>query len=203
MCNQDCSFCAYRMSGYTSNELFVGDSELAKIGHNNPKRWIETGRAMDLIEEINELGCLSVQFTGGGEPTVHPDHKQIFVHALDSGLRCSLVSNGLRWDYDLIHTILPWFDWVRVSIDAATPDSYAKTRRVPKGHWNRVWTNVNVLARSLKNHKSRCAFGLGFVVTPDSYKEIVDFARLAKVSGVGNIRYTAMFSTENETPFIP
>ena len=200
LCNQDCSFCAYRMSGYTSNQLFVGDSKLAKTGHNNPVRWIPTERALKLIDEIKSLGCLSIQFTGGGEPTVHPEHEQIFERALDYGLRCSLVSNGIKWSENLIDNILPRFDWVRVSIDASTRDSYAETRRVHASHWDKVWSHVKHLVESLQN--SHTVFGLGFVVTPDSYTEIVRFAELARAYGAHNVRYTAMFSTESEKPFV-
>ena len=46
LCNQDCHFCAYRMSGYTSNELFMAGSEASAYGHDNPVRWVETERAL-------------------------------------------------------------------------------------------------------------------------------------------------------------
>ena len=199
LCNQDCHFCAYRMSGYSSNQLFVGNSELAKVGHNNPKRWIPTKRALELIDEIADLGCLSVQFTGGGEPTAHPEHEQIFSRALDRGLRCSLVSNGINWHANLIENILPRFDWVRVSIDAANEASYSKIRRVPKKHWEKVWAHV----RHFSKQQKETTFGLGFVVTPESYKQIYDFALLAKANSAQNVRFTAMFSTDDEEPFVP
>jgi MoaA/NifB/PqqE/SkfB family radical SAM enzyme len=202
LCNQDCHFCAYRMSGYTSNQLFVGDSELAKTGHSNPKRWIPTDRALRLVDEIKAAGALSIQFTGGGEPTVHPDHERIFARALELGIRCSLVSNGMRWSDTLINSLLPQFDWVRVSIDAASPETYANTRRCPPKHWDRVWGNVRKLGQAIRETGTPTAFGLGFVVTPESYPEVVPFAELARDAGAHNIRYTAMFSTEDEEPFV-
>ena len=164
---------------------------------------MESKRARNLVEEIKDAGCLAVQFTGGGEPTVHPDHERIFEHTLSLGLRCSLVSNGINWKHPLIHTILPKFDWVRVSIDASRQDSYVKTRRCPKSHWDKVWANVARLSNMIAaDDRSNTALGLGFVVTPDSWQEIVDFARLAKSSGVHNVRFSAMFSPEDEAPFI-
>ena len=202
LCNQDCSFCAYRMSGYTSNELFVGDSEKAAYGHSNPKRWIPTERALRLVEEIKRAGALAIQFTGGGEPTVHPEHERIFDKTLGLGLRASLVSNGVKWSTHLIDMLLPRFDWVRVSIDAGNANSYASIRRTPAAHWERVWTNVRRLAWAIKERKSTCALGLGFVVTPDSWQELVQFTEQAKAAGAHNVRFTAMFSPEDEKPFI-
>lgn len=202
LCNQDCGFCAYRMSGYTSNELFIGDSKAANYGHNNPVRWIPTDRALALVDEIKEAGALSIQFTGGGEPTVHPDHEEIFDHALRKGLRCALVSNGVKWSDSLISSTLPRFDWVRVSIDAGNAESYAHIRNTPKKYWVRVWENVSTLAVCILEQHTKTVLGVGFVVTPESYREIVEFAQRARDCGAHNIRFTAMFSTENETPFL-
>lgn len=201
LCNQDCSFCAYRMSGYTSNELFMGDSEASKYGHSNPKRWIPTDRALSLLNEFKEAGVLAVQFTGGGEPTVHPDHEEIFDKALRLGLRCALVSNGIKWSDTLISNTLPRFDWVRVSIDAGNRESYARMRHTPESNWNRVWMNVRALATEIKQADSPCALGLGYVVTPESWGEILEFSRLASYSGAHNIRFSALFSPEDEHPF--
>jgi len=203
LCNQDCHFCAYRMSGNTSNELFMGDSEPAKYGHNNPVRWIPTERALSLLDEFKAAGVLSVQFTGGGEPTVHPDHESIFYRTVSMlGLRASLVSNGIRWSKHLI-PILCEFDWVRVSIDAGHPLSYVKIRRTQKEHWVTVWDHVETLANKIAQHNSPTQLGVGFVVTPESWREITDFTILAKTAGVHNVRFTAMFSKEGEKPFIP
>jgi MoaA/NifB/PqqE/SkfB family radical SAM enzyme len=190
------------MSGYTSNELFMGASTPAAYGHNNPKRWIPTERALSLLDEFKELGVLAVQFTGGGEPTVHPEHHHIFAHALELGLRCSLVSNGVKWNHVITEELLPRFDWVRVSIDAADEQSYAKTRRTPVSAWRQAWHNVRSLVEAVTEAGSPTQIGLGFVVTPTSYPEIVQFAEIAAKSGVHNIRYTAMFSTEDERPFL-
>ena len=202
LCNQDCSFCAYRMSGYTSNELFVGASEKAAYGHDNPKRWIPTERALRFIDEFKEAGVLSVQFTGGGEPTVHPQHEAIFAKTLDLELRASLVSNGVKWSPRLIMELLPRFDWVRVSIDAGNGESYAKLRATPLSNWERVWAHVGGLASAIRETRSSCALGLGFVVTPDSWREIREFTEVAKASGAHNVRFSAMFSPANETPFV-
>jgi MoaA/NifB/PqqE/SkfB family radical SAM enzyme len=202
LCNQDCHFCAYRMSGYTSNQLFVGDSELSKWGTNNPNRKIPAARALSLLEEFKEAGVEAVQFTGGGEPTVHKKHEEIFTRCLDLGMKASLVSNGISWSKDLRTKILPRFSWVRVSIDAGNVESYAHIRRTSKYNWVTAWDNIADLADAIDTENSRTALGLGFVVTPHSWTEIPEFACLARESGADNIRFTAMFSTEDEDPYI-
>lgn len=196
LCNQDCSFCAYRMSGYTSNELFMGKSEASPYGHSNPKRWIPTDRALALLDELKSAGVLAVQFTGGGEPTVHPDHDRIFRRALDLGFKCSLVSNGVKWA-DSLYPILMDFDWVRVSIDAGTPETYARIRNTPKGNFEKVWDHVRTLAAI----KPGPILGIGYVVIPGNDAEIVEACRIASESGANNVRLSAAFTTEGEKPY--
>ena len=108
LCNQDCHFCAYRMSGGFSTEQFA-DSD----GNKNPRRRIPTRKCLEILEDCAELGVKAIQFTGGGEPTVHPDHMLIFERAQSLGLKTSLVTNGYRlcsgWE-----DIFPKMDWIRV-----------------------------------------------------------------------------------------
>ena len=211
-CNMSCGFCAYRMDEnnpygagkkYTSNELFADGVELSKYGTNNPKRHMPTSRALSLIDEIKAAGVIGIQFTGGGEVTVHADHEEIFQHALDIGMKCSMVSNGLRWSDSLIY-MLSWFSWVRVSVDAGDAETFSKTRRTPIGSFKKVWGNIARLALEIKqNRASQCVLGVGYVVTPENYGGILSACRMAKEAGAHNIRMSAMFSNEDERPFVP
>lgn len=202
LCNQDCNFCAYRMSGYTSNEMFVEDSPLASFGTNNPKRMIPTKRALDLLDECGRLGALGIQFTGGGEPTVHPAHEEIFWAALEHGFHCALVSNGFRWSDLLMQEILPQFAWVRVSVDAGSADTYALVRRTSPRAYERVLDNISTLAAALKRKESKCLLGVGYVVTPENAHEILEGCRRAKETGARYVRLSAVFSTEDEKPYL-
>jgi len=200
LCNQNCSFCAYRMDGYTSNELFVGNSEKAKYGTNNPVRQMPGPRAMALLEECKRLGVQGLQFTGGGEPTVHKEHVKVFTSALSLGFKCSLVSNGLAWSDDLIN-LLPDFSWVRVSVDAGMPETYARIRQTPAGNFNRVLNNVSDLAKRIKKRASDCTLGVGYVVTPDNWQEVRQAAHLVRETGAAYIRLSAMFSPDDALPY--
>jgi MoaA/NifB/PqqE/SkfB family radical SAM enzyme len=200
MCNQNCHFCAYRMDGYTSNELFVADSTPAKYGHNNPKRWMPTDRALALLEELAGAGVLAVQFTGGGEPTVHPEHERIFKRTLELGLKAALVSNGLHWSDHLLG-MLPRFSWVRVSVDAGTPATYATIRDTPPGNFEKVWNHVARLANDIRQQLG-CLLGIGYVVTPENWKEIGDGVARAADSGAAYIRLSAMFNPDGAAPYV-
>lgn len=187
LCNQSCSFCAYRMEDGLSTELFAL-GELAKFGENNPKRQIPTAKALEIVEDCAEIGVEAIQFTGGGEPTVHHDHLRIFSRAQELGMDTALVTNGVRLkpEEPAIQALM----WIRVSVDAGDAETYSRVRRVAAAHWEKVWANIRALARNYGG-----TLGIGFVTTPENFKGIESAARLAKDAGASNMRVGAVFST--------
>jgi MoaA/NifB/PqqE/SkfB family radical SAM enzyme len=183
LCNQDCSFCAYRMSSGLSNELFPQGKR------KNPNRMIATAKAEEIIDDCAALGVKGIQFTGGGEPTVHPEHLALFARAQAHGIATALVTNSINLDTG--HAAVRAMKWIRVSVDAGTPETYARTRRVAAKHWDTVWRNVADLAAHCSGTVS-----VGFVVTLDNYRELPALAAMARGAGVANVRVGAVFSAE-------
>ncbi len=194
LCNQDCSFCAYRMSGYTTNQLFTIGSELAKVGTNNPKRFIPYEKVIEILDDFVELGIRAVQLTGGGEPSIHPRFVDIVKDIIDRDLEFSLVTNGYKLKNfgDLVKA-----KWLRVSVDAGNEFTYAKVRRVSEGVFSKVWDNIKNLAFINED----CTLGVGFVVTNENWNELLECCELAKESGVSNLRISAVFQNEDERYF--
>ncbi len=187
LCNQDCHFCAYRMSGYTSNERFADDK-----GNNNPNRRIPTEKALALINEFADIGVKAIEFTGGGEPTAHPDIDKLVRLSVDRGLDAAVVSNGVlvrkKFDAELAARVA----WWRISIDAAAAGTYAGVRRTPESHFAAACESVEWLAKLTP----KPVLGVGFVVTQENYKEIRAGVKLARDLGADNIRLSAMFNPD-------
>jgi len=183
LCNHDCSFCSFRMSGYPNNQKFATGT-MAKFGTNNPNRMITTDKALEIIKDISLLGCKSIVFTGGGEPTVHPDHHKLFEHALDNGLECGLVTNGHLLNEKTIKT-LNRFKWIRVSIESSDPKVYSSIHRVNEAAFDKIVNNISLLVQ----HKSNV--GMNYVITEDncSHDQILNFAQMGLNLGVKHIRF--------------
>lgn len=197
LCNQDCNFCAYRMSGYTSNELF-GRPDVT--GRTNPNRMIEYSKCVEILEDAQRLGTKAVQFTGGGEPTVHPNHVMIFEECLSRGMDLALVTNGVRLQGDLLQTLMK-AAWIRVSIDAGTKETYGSIRRVDGKVFEKVWENIEHLVTLKSMTDNQLIIGIGFVVTKENWHEVLECAQRAKDYGVDNIRISAIFQSEGASYF--
>ena len=184
LCNQSCSFCSFRSPVGWMSERFGEDT--GKGFTMNPNRKIAKGKALELIDDFAELGVKAVQFTGGGEPTVHPDLEEIVVRALDNSLQVGLITNGTR----LLSTkTLERLAWVRVSIDAGTRETYEATRESKL--WDKVLSNVATLTKV-----SGPTIGANFVTTRENFREVVQFCRLAKSLGVSYVKIAANLTTE-------
>ena len=207
LCNQACHFCAYRDPTYTSSQLFrvlePGSKGLRKPGYEgynfNPNRMIPYAKVLEILEDCRAMGVEAIQYTGGVEPTVHPDFADIVYRT--EGMAFSLVTNGVNVHRKKLAHGLAKASWVRVSLDAATVDTYARMRSVPP--WQ--FADACAAIRSLRNERdkqgTKCVIGVGFVVNRDNYAEVYSAVSLAKSLGADNIRISAQFSAEDERLF--
>ena len=198
LCNQSCNFCAYRMEGYTSNQLFgIGAGEER---NNNPNRMIPADKVQEILRDCSLLGVQAIQFTGGGEPTVHPAHVEAISECLKLGMQAALVSNGVLWS-ERLRDVLLGAAWVRVSVDAANARTYSRIRGVSEGHFSRAIGNLRELCLLKRLRGSQVAIGVGFVVTKDNWQEVCEAAKLAKETGADNFRISGIFQNEGAKYF--
>lgn len=198
LCSHNCSFCAYRMEGYTTNELFGIDEPLGR--NNNPNRMIPTLKAREIIDSCQKLGVKAIQFTGGGEPTVHPDHCEIFDYALSKGIEIALVTHGVLLKPQAMDVLMR-ASWVRVSIDAGRKSTYSTIRRVSDRQFDQAIQNLQFLVQRKRETGSSVTIGMGFVVTAENWSEVYEAANLAKSIGVDIFRISAVFQSDGADYF--
>lgn len=191
LCNQACTFCAYRDEDYSSNQLFgIGEGDNR---NNNPNRMIPGQKVLEILSDAHEMGVKAIQFTGGGEPTLHPQFNS-FLDFCHGRMDIGIVSNGVRWSNETIEHGRRAM-WVRISIDAGTAETYSGIRKVSARHFNAACETV----RSLSD--GNAVVGVGFVVTNENWREITKGVKLAKELGANNIRLSAVFQSEDERYF--
>ena len=203
LCNQSCGFCAYRWEGYTSNQHF-GELRADGTMNNNPNRMLPKDKVFEILESCRRLGVKAIQFTGGGEPTVHPDHIEIFNKALDMGFDVGLVTNGVIQRPGIMEAMLR-MKWVRFSVDAGTKATYASLRKTAPENFAKVWSYIEDLcnARYLLSikHPQQLLIGVGFVITKENWTEVLGTAVLARNVGADNLRISAVFQPDDDHYF--
>lgn len=159
-CQNDCDFCMY--TAYRNREP-VDLNMVLYFG---------------LIHDLRKMGVKSITFTGGGEPTMHPNFKEMVLAAQDFEL--GLATNGIY--LGRFFEILHHFKFIRISLDAATPETY----RAMKGadEFEKVISNVRIALK----FREKTVIGLSYVISKGNEKEIKEAQKLADDLGVDYIQ---------------
>jgi GTP 3',8-cyclase len=194
-CNLQCPSCAYRLPGYTSSQDFGG----------NPKRFLPLDGVKKVLDDCTEMGTTAIETTGGGEPTCHPQIGEILSYAQDKGLRTALITNGLLLNTRNLIPLTCRGSWARVSIDASTPETYAKVRpsarKDPGANLDLVLRNLSKMRNWRDKTGSQCVIGAGFVVQLDNWCEIYHAVKLYREYGADNVRISGLFTPQGSEYF--
>lgn len=194
LCSHDCTFCLFRASGYETSKEF-GIINKSGVAIKNPNRMIPFNKAIEIVDDCHRMGVKAFEFTGGGEPTLHPQFDDILHRTLDTGMQIGMITHGANLPPARIES-LAHTEWIRISLDAGTKETYAKTHRVDGRTFDRVIANIAFLADARNLAKTSMHIGVSFVTTKFNFHEMSTAAKLAKDSGADSFRISAEFSPE-------
>ena len=139
--------------------------------NNNPNRMIPYEKCIEIIDDCADMGVQALQYTGGGEPTVHPKHKEIFQYTIDKGLDLALVTNGTIMRKG-VPEILAQGKWVVIGVGFV----------VTKENWREIYDAVEIYSKlGVDNVRISAVFTPeDFHYHREHFKEAKELTRLAK-----------------------
>ncbi|HQJ16035.1 MAG TPA: radical SAM protein [Candidatus Omnitrophota bacterium] len=164
-CNHRCVFCAFDYLAYKPELL-------------------EVGFAKKFIREAARRGVKSIMFAGEGEPLLHPRFSDIVASAGDSGIDLAVTTNGVLLEKRMAERILPYLEWLRISLNAGTASTYAGVHRAATADFQKVITNIETAVRIKKKNRLVCVIGVQFLLLAQNYREAPALARLMRSLGV-------------------
>jgi MoaA/NifB/PqqE/SkfB family radical SAM enzyme len=191
LCTSACPWCA----GYLNREW--SKATLLAKGETIDQRWESSVRGVSrLLGELAGMGTKSIVWTGGGDPTCHK-HLQTFVEqAAYLGLKQGLITNGVK---DVSEAV-PFCEWIRFSVDAATKEVYATQHGRPN-HFEQVLANVAKAACRKSATMADCTIGVGMLTSEATHHEIVPFAKLWAGVPVDYIQFRPLLDTHGAAWF--
>jgi len=140
------------------------------MAHTHDGKLMDTQMALDILAQLAETGVRSVTWSGGGEPTMHPDIiKIIEACTLDQGI----YTNGTNLTFELMPVLAERMKWVYISLDRNSRDSFMQYKGADK--FQRVIAGASMLARSKRN----AVVGVGFMIDAENWREIPNMSALA------------------------
>lgn len=171
-CNHACNFC---LSSYIHFDKYKGTETFSRA-------LMPRDMLMKLCEDFVDMNVRAVNWTGGGEPTLNKHLKEAIAYCGSHGIKMGMFTNGTLFDkWDMFETLVDNMTWIRISVDSGTKESYNKIRRA-KGRqdWDRMVENLTKLIEVNKSKGNKIDIGVGYVISPDTYHEIIDFANFFK-----------------------
>lgn len=190
-CSRGCFFCHFAYT-HTRGPL--------KGKRDKPQDAIDGGDLMDLslarsvVEQIREAGVKSLTFTGGGEPTLHPQFNEIANHAANEGLELGLYTLGGHIDTERAALLRKRMTWVYVSLDECTPETYQRTKGM-----DGFQSVINGIRR-LVAAEGKATIGVGFLLHTDNCDQVGDMVTLGKALGVDYVQFRPAIHYSQEAP---
>jgi MoaA/NifB/PqqE/SkfB family radical SAM enzyme len=82
-------------------------------------------RLYSFLQDFYSMGGKSIVYSGGGEPTCHPDFERVVKDTKSTGLDMGLMTNG-TYNPDYASAIGNSFQWVRFSLDTLDRNHYTE-----------------------------------------------------------------------------
>lgn len=141
------------------------------------KRRLPTKQLLGILQDMSENGVSTVELTGG-EPTIHPDFKEIFRFCADKFNLVAIITNGWFIDEDLGKEISRFKQKVivQVDLDGDSAEMHDNLRGV-----NGSFEHALSAIRTLSKHDVR--FRVAMNVYPQNYYSIENTLELARSLG--------------------
>ena len=164
-CNHRCVFCGLDFMEYKP-------------------RYLEREILEKRISEMSSLGLKSVMYAGEGEPLLHKEIGDIILFTKKAGIDVALTTNGVFLNQELIDKTLGSIEWIKISINAGTKETYSKIHRTKPTDFDRVFENMSYAVKARFENGYKTTLGMQLLLLPDNWHEAELLAQKAKDTGL-------------------
>lgn len=174
LCNYDCPGCEYALV------------------NRRKKSQMDLSRFLTLLDELRDIGVDAVELCGGGEPTIYPNLTDVIMQGRKRGLSFGLLTNGSNLQNKAADVIVRELSYVRISLDAATDETYSKVKRPKGADFNSVVANIKNMIHLRNRTKSQLLISIKFLISTLNRHEIRAAFDLAQTLNVDSLQFKAL-----------
>lgn len=166
-CSLGCEWCHFAHT-HTRGPLAGTDKQDSRIPGGD---LMDSALAFRLLEELHAAGVRGIVWSGGGEPTLHPDFNAIIERCM---IPQGLYTHGGHVDTLRGQLLKRRAEWVVVSLDECEPEKYKESKGVD--YFERACNGL----RNLTNAEGNAVIGASFLIHKGNWKDITGMIHLAK-----------------------
>jgi MoaA/NifB/PqqE/SkfB family radical SAM enzyme len=159
----------------------------AMMQESQARSSIKTLHALNLLDDFAFIGVRSVSLVSDGESTLSPAYVPFIQHAATLGIDVGNATNAWEWEPEKIEQVLPYLTWVRFTVAAGRPQSYASIMYKGPEHtkvFDRAIRHIKYAVELKKRKNLKVTLGIQMVLMPNLKDEIIPFAQLGLDLGV-------------------
>lgn len=191
-CSLGCEWCHF---AYTHTRGPLTGKRAKPAGATPGGDLMRTDLAFSIIDQFDAASVRSVVWTGGGEPTLHPDFDAIIEHTASRTLEQGIYTHGGHVSEDRAQLMKRAMSWVYVSLDAADAADYSRDKGVPEMRFQRACDGI----RRLSEADGAATIGVGFLLTAANWSRHLEMVGLGKSLGADYVQFrpTILFDEAN------
>lgn len=154
-------------------------------GHLRGNQSLAKQEACSFMQQAKKLGAKSVIFSGGGEPALHSDFVEVAAQAKGMGFKIGVNTNGLSLHKIDLDTLVKIASYIRISLDAGTPEMYNITHGLDDSDFQSVLVNLKLLSEAKRRNSVECVLGTGYLTDERTviYREMEAFVEVSAEAG--------------------
>jgi MoaA/NifB/PqqE/SkfB family radical SAM enzyme len=159
----------------------------AMMQESQARSSIKTVHALNLLDDFATIGVRSVSLVSDGESTLSKAYVPFIQHAAKLGIDVGNATNAWEWEPEKIEQVLPHLTWVRFTVAAGRPESYAQIMYKGPEHtevFDRAMRHIKYAVDLKKRKGLGVTLGIQMVLMPQFKDEIIPFAQLGVDLGV-------------------
>jgi MoaA/NifB/PqqE/SkfB family radical SAM enzyme len=159
----------------------------AMMQESQARSMINTTHALNLLDDFSAIGVRSVSLVSDGESTLSKAYVPFIQHAAELGIDVGNATNAWEWEPEKIEQVLPFLTWVRFTVAAGRPESYASIMYKGPEHtevFERAISHIKYAVDLKKRSRLPVTLGIQMVLMPHLKDEILPFAQLGLDLGV-------------------
>jgi radical SAM protein with 4Fe4S-binding SPASM domain len=172
VCNHNCQGCSYEELNRKEN-VFLDAKNFA-----------------ELLKGLHSLQVKSIEFSGGGEPTLHPEFCDLIKQAVNEGFELGLLTNGSLLSGEIADLVVDHFTYVLVNIDASDDRIYNRIHRPSEIFgFQTVLNNLEEMICKRNEKNSKLTIGAKALLCQANMNFIEEMINLAKDIGCDYIQF--------------
>jgi len=159
----------------------------AMMQESQARSSIKVQHALNLLDDFAAIGIRSVSLVSDGESTLSNAYVPFIQHAAELGIDVGNATNAWEWEPEKIEQVLPHLTWVRFTVAAGRPESYASIMYKGPEHtevFDRAIEHIRYAVDLKRRNRLPVTLGIQMVLMPHLKDEIVPFAQLGLDLGV-------------------